>query len=69
MFPVLAVELDFSAVDEAHELVEGAGFFDGVHGAESSEFVGNVSGIFHGVSAGLSGWSCRIFPSLFLSIG
>jgi len=43
-----AVELDIAAVDEAHELVEGVGFFDGVHGAEGSGFVGNVSGIFHG---------------------
>ena len=46
MFPVLAVELDFSAVDESHEFVEGPGFLDGVHGAEGCDFLGDVGGVF-----------------------
>ena len=48
MNPPIAVELDLAAVIESYEFVTGDGIFDGVHGAEGSEFLDDNGCVFHG---------------------
>lgn len=64
--PVFAVELNLSAVNESHEFIEGAGFFDCVHGTNGREFLSDIGRVFYG-AAGLFLFDGRTFSLVYFN--